>query len=191
MISPVSDRILLDHFLKGDENAFVQIYDRYWYRLFLSSYRRVKDRNIAEELVQTLFSRLWEKRASLKIDQLENYLFSSIRNATIDFLNKQMVADRYLEYQRKYASLERNITEEMVEFNDLSQALEEGLNALSGKSEKVFRLNRIENWPVERIASHLNLSEKAVHYHLTRSQKFIRTYLQEFTLAILVLFRFF
>jgi RNA polymerase sigma-70 factor (family 1) len=179
------DKTLLHRLLQGDEQAFIETYDRYWYKLFLSSYRRTRNKAVAEEIVQNLFLKLWEKRGSLAIGQLENYLFSSIRNATIDFLNKQMVADKYLEHQKVYRSLEGNTTEEMVGLVNLEDEIEKGLQALSGKSEQVFRLHRIDNWPVEKIAHHLNLSEKTVHYHLTKSMKFIRTYLQEFTLTLI------
>jgi RNA polymerase sigma-70 factor (family 1) len=189
LIHSGNDKILLHRFLQGDEKAFIEIYDRYWYKLFLSSYRRIKDKAAAEELVQELFLKLWKKRGTINIDQLENYLFSSIRNATIDFLNKQMVADKYLEYYKIYASQESNTTEEMVEVNELQEALERGLQSLSGKSEKIFRLYRMDHWSVEKIARHFNLSEKTVHYHLTRSQKFIRSYLQQFTLTLLLLLR--
>lgn len=189
LIQPGNDKNLLHSFLQGDEKAFIKIYDRYWYKLFLSSYRRVKDKTVAEEIVQNLFLKLWEKRSSLKIDQLENYLFSSIRNATIDFLNKAMVQDKYIEHYKIFASQERNTTEEMVELDDLEEALEKGLRTLSGKSEKVFRLYRMDHWTIEKIAAHLNLSEKTVHYHLTRSGKFIRSYLQQFTLTLLFLLR--
>jgi RNA polymerase sigma-70 factor (family 1) len=193
-MSPMSahqgnDRILVDRFLQGDETAFIEIYERYWYKLFLSSYRRVKDKCAAEELVQNLFLKLWEKRGVLTIDQLDSYLFSSIRNATIDFISKKMVADKYLEYCRAYTASQSNTTEEMVQLGNLEEAIEKGLQTLSGKSEKIFRLHRIEHWPVDRIASHLHLSEKTVHYHLTRSVKFIRSYLQEFTLVIFLLLR--
>ena len=182
-----NDNSLSDLFLQGDEKAFIEVYDRYWYKLFLSSYRRTKNKDVAKELVQDLFLKLWEKRCSLSIVQLENYLFSSIRNATIDYLNKQIVNDKYVTYHKIYKSLESNTTEEMVELNDLEEALEKGLNTLSGKSEKIFRLYRMEHWSVEKIARHFNLSEKAVHYHLTQSQKFIRAYLQQFTLSLLIL----
>lgn len=182
--NPEDDKILLLRFLEGDEGAFVETYDRYWYKLFLSSYRRTRNRAVAEEIVQNLFLKLWEKRGTLPIGQLENYLFSSVRNATIDFLNKQMVANKYLEHQKVYHSLEGNTTEEMVRLDNLEEEIEKGLHALSGKSETIFRLHKIDNWPVEKIALHLNLSKKTVHYHLTRSTKFIRSYLQEFTLTI-------
>lgn len=181
------DKILLHRFLQGDEHAFIETYDRYWYKLFLSSYRRTRNKAIAEEIVQNLFLKLWEKRGTLAIAQLENYLFSCIRNATIDYLNKQMVADKYLEHQKVYSSMQGNTTEEMVDVDNLEEEIEKGLQALSGKSEEVFRLHRMHQWPVEKIAQHLHLSEKTVHYHLTRSVKFIRSYLQEFTLVILLL----
>ena len=184
---PGDDKVLLHRFLQGDEQACVETYDRYWYKLFLSSYRRTRNKTASEEIVQNLFLKLWEKRGMLAIGQLENYLFSCIRNATIDFLNRQMVAGKYLEYQKAYQSLQGNTTEEMVGLDNLEEEIEKGLQALSGKSEKVFRLHRMDHWPVQKIALHLNLSEKTVHYHLTRSLKFIRTYLQEFTLTIIFL----
>lgn len=187
LVRSITDATLLDRFLQGDERAFVEIYDRYWYKLFLSSYRRTKDKASAEELVQNLFLKLWEKRGALKVDHLEKYLFSSIRHATINFLNNQMVAGRYLEHQKMYASLEVHTTDDMVNLKDLEEALEIGLQTLSGKSERVFRLYRIQHWPIDKIARHLHLSEKTVHYHLTRSQKFIRSYLREFTLILLFL----
>lgn len=187
LIPPEKDKTLLQRFLQSDESAFIEIYDLYWYKLFLSSYRRTKNKAVAEEIVQELFLRLWQKRGRLDIQQLDNYLFSSIRHATIDFLNKEMVAGRYIEYQKVYRSMQANTTEEMVELADLEQALEKGLQTLSGKSEKIFRLYRIDHWPVDKIASHLQLSEKTVHYHLTRSLKFIRNYLQEFTMMVFFL----
>src|SRR5688500_3096063 len=112
------NKILLHRLLHGDEQAFIETYDRYWYKLFLSSYRRTRNKAVAEEIVQNLFLKLWEKRSTLSIGQLENYLFSSIRNATIDFLNRQMVADKYLDHQKAYFSLEGNTTEEMVELDN-------------------------------------------------------------------------
>jgi RNA polymerase sigma-70 factor (ECF subfamily) len=181
------DKNFLHRFLQGDEQAFTETYDRYWYELYLSSYRRTKNKAVAEEIVQNLFLKLWEKRGTLSIGQLENYLFSSVRNATIDFLKRQMVADKYLEHQKTYLSLQGNTTEEMVGLDNLEEEIEKGLQALSGKSEKVFRLHRMDNWSVEEIARHLNLSEKTVQYHLTRSGKFIRSYLQELALTIIFL----
>lgn len=182
------DKVFLQRFLVGDEQAFTETYDRYWYGLYLSCYRKTKNKAVAEEIVQNLFLKLWEKRGTLEINQLENYLFSSVRNATIDYLNKQMVADKYLEYQKVFQSLQANTTEEMVGLNNLQEEIEKGLQALSGKSERIFRLHRMDNWPVEKIARHLNLTEKSVHYHLTRSGKFIRSYLQELTLCVIFFF---
>lgn len=177
----------MKRFLQGDERAFIDIYDRYWYKLFLSAYRRIRDKDAAQNLVQDLFLKLWERRGMVTIDQLENYLFSSMRNATIDFLKRRMTAGQYVEYQKIFCASHSRATEEAVAANDLEEALEKGLRALSGKSEKVFRLYRMDHWPIEKIAGHLQLSEKTVHYHLTRSIKHIRSYLREFTLFLAIL----
>lgn len=175
------DKSLLHCFLRGDEKGFIAIYDRYWDALFLSCYRRIKEKAAAEELVQTLFLELWQKRHTLQIGQVENYLFSSLRQSTIDFLNKKMVAGKYLEFQNSFKVRESNAAEEIVKLNNLEERLEKGL---PGKSKPAFRLHR---WPVDKILPRVVSSKKTVHYHLTRSLKFSRTYLREFTLALFVL----
>lgn len=59
-----------------------------------------------------------------------------IRNATIDYLHKEIIADKYRDYYKVYTSLACNTTEEMVELNNLEEALEKGLQTLSRNQRK-------------------------------------------------------
>jgi RNA polymerase sigma-70 factor (family 1) len=176
---------------EGDDSAFAKIYDEYWYRLFLSAYRKTREKEIAKEIVQNLFMRLWEKRAQLQISNLEGYLFTALKNAIINHVNAEVSYQNKLDHYRSFSSIMANSTERVVDYNSLNGAIEEGLKNLPERSGDVFKLNKIYDWPVGKIAQHLQLSPKAVEYHLARSLKFMRSYLKEFTLfSLLILLLF-
>lgn len=166
----------------GDEDAFLKIYEEYWYKIFSIAYKRLGKKEIAEELTQELFLKLWEKRESLRPQKIGNYLCVSIKNSVIDHINSGLVANKYIDFYKAFAQLSCSNTQNSIEFEDLTEAIERGLLKLPSKSQQVFKLSRLDNWTSDKIARHLNLSEKTVGYHLTKSVKFMRTYLREYIL---------
>ncbi len=167
---------------EGDEAAFLKIYELYWYKMYLIAYRRLGKKEIAEELTQDLFLKLWEKRNTLKPQKIDNYLCVAIKNAVIDHIHSALVANRYVDFHKAYGESTSRQTQDTVEFDDLSHAIEKGLSNLPPKTQEVFKLSRLNSWAPDKIAKHLNLSEKTVGYHLTKSLKFMRTYLREYLL---------
>ena len=184
----VSEMQLIENFIQGDRSSFTAIYKAYWYKLFLIAQKRLNDKATSEELVQEIFVQLWEKRASLQIHSLENYLVRAVKYAVIDYIRTQVVKNNYIHYYRSYIEQEESQTENTVAINDLTSVMEKGLKTLPEKSQEVFRLSRIEHWPVTKIATHLQLSEKGVEYHITKSIKTLRVYLKDFVVMLLVLF---
>ena len=169
-----------------DEEAFLKIYDEYWYKVFLIAYKRLGKKDIAEELTQDLFLKLWEKRHILKPQNISGYLFVAIKNSVIDHIHAGLVANKYLDFHKTFRALSSTDTQNIVEFDDLAQAIEQGLIKLPSKTQEVFKLSRLESWSLDKIARHLHLSEKTVGYHLTKSLKFMRAYLREYLLTILL-----
>jgi RNA polymerase sigma factor (sigma-70 family) len=72
--------------------------------------------------------------------------------------------------------------------HDLSSALLASVQQLPEKSRQIFELSRLEHYSVSEISVRVNLSEKSVEYHLTKSLKLLRSYLREFLMIILPLF---
>ena len=185
--SPNEDEKLVEALSKGDESVFFKIYEEYWYKVFLIAYKRLGKKDVAEELTQDLFLKLWEKRENLKPQKIRNYLFVSIKNSVIDHIEQGLVASKYLDFYKAYGQVNSSTTKNVVEFDDLSEAIERGLSNLPTKTQQVFKLSRLDGWAPNKIAKHLKLSEKTVGYHLTKSLKFMRSYLREY-LLISVLF---
>jgi RNA polymerase sigma-70 factor (family 1) len=184
-----NDNDLLEAFQKGEKEAFIVIYERFWNRIFLIAYRSTKNREVSEDLVQNLFLKLWDKRDLLHIQQIEAYLHSSIRNSAIDYIHSQFVSNKYLDYLKMAAPIEENNTDRVMAVSDLSMLIEEGLTQLPEKSRNIFRMNRLDHSPVEEIAQKLKISEKAVQYHLTKSLKVMRLYLKSIIFTLLVFFQ--
>ncbi|WP_020600157.1 RNA polymerase sigma-70 factor [Spirosoma panaciterrae] len=169
----------LTYFLKeSDKKAFEEIYNRYWYKLFCVAYHETGSREDAEELVHDLFESLWNKRQQTTIQHLSSYLVVSIKHLSTNYIKSKITQRRYQEYLILHELHQAELTDETVQFSDLSKAVEEVMKKLPEKTCEVFKLSRFENQPVKSIARQLNLSEKAVEYHITKSLKVLQEQLR-------------
>lgn len=170
----------------GSQLAFEAIYKLYWHRLYMTAYSKVESHAEAEEIVQNIFSALWEKRHMLLITNLGAYLQISVRNRIINHIRGKITQRRYWEYYKNYIPIGRESTSDTVMYDDLADAVEVAVNRLPEKSRQVFRLNRLEGKSIREIANLMKLSEKAIEYHLTKSIKELKVHLKDYILLFAV-----
>lgn len=182
----VSDQQLIEALRCGHEWAFTAIYDQYWYALYRVALHKLGQKHIAEEIIQDIFTRLWNERQNLQTTALNYYLFSAVRFEVIDYVRKAGPRSRYLAYYQAFASQSEHSTEDAVAYNELLHSIDEGLKPFSPKTREIFKLSRIESWTVGQIAEFMNLSDKTIEYHLSKASKAVREYLNE-TLLVLLL----
>ncbi len=178
-----SDHDLVIALRKGSREAMTEIFGRYWQGLYLAATHKLKSHALAEEIVQDLFTDLWQKREHLLPNsevKLAAYLHRAVKNRVLNEVRKQVYDKMYWEYCRRYLPVSETSTQNRVEYNDLREKLDTALDQLPGKTKKIFVLHKIEGLPVVKISEQLNLSEKAVGYHLTKSTKELRTHLRDF-----------
>ena len=180
IVKKLEDEQLVLLLQEGKIHAFEEIYRRYWCKLFGIAYHQTGVREEAEELVQELFLSLWNRRSDVIIRHLDLYLTLAIKNKAYDFIKSQISFRKYQEYLIFQEINQYYGTDEIVNFSELSEAVEKALSCLPEKSAEVFRRSRFENQSVKEIALYLNLSEKAVEYHITKSLKFLKDKLQPF-----------
>lgn len=186
-----SEPELLEAIRRDDENAFEEVFNRYWSKVYGMAYSRVRSREASEEIVQSLFICLWDKRASLAINNLSFYLTTAVRNRAYDFIESQLVRKKYWDYYKRFIPQQAQTTEQDVVFNELVKAIEEKLELLPEKSKRVFMLNRMEGRSIQEIATILNLSEKAIQYHLTKSTKELRVHLKDYMVSVVICLQLF
>lgn len=183
-----TDEQLLAIVRDGNEGAYAELFNRHWERVYSMVYSRVRDRAETEGMTQEIFMKLWDKRSDLTIDNFAAYLYTCVKHRCINYIESKIARKRHWERYKVYLPVQDDATDKVVAFNDLREALEKGLSTIPEKSKLIFRLNRFEGHSVKEIAGQMNLSEKAIQYHLTRSVKELRVYLKEFlSLAILFL----
>src|ERR1700742_1814330 len=89
-----NDTVLLLEISKGNRVAFNVLYDRYWKKVYNIAYKRINDREIAEDITQDIFAQLWTRNADTLILDLPAYLNTAARNGVFKRMDKE---DRYAE----------------------------------------------------------------------------------------------
>lgn len=181
----LSDNSLVDLLKDSDGLAFKEIYTRYWMGIYKAAYVKVYHKELAEELTQNLFADLWRRRESIAVNALDCYLFGSLKYSIINHYKSQLVKEKYQDHMNGQQSPITSSTDDLVLVNDLSKALNQGIALLPKKTGEVFKLSRIDNRSTKEISQQLNISEKAVEYHITQSLKSMRFHLKEYLFLFL------
>jgi RNA polymerase sigma-70 factor (ECF subfamily) len=187
LISTYSDDELLAAIRQDDEKAFAELIKRYWKSVHAMTYARVRSLDVTQDIVQKLFISIWDKRATLSIRHLPSYLNTATKNRVLNYIDSQLTHRKHWDYYKQFISHHDDVTEHDVQVNELMEALECGMNELPEKSKKIFRLHQLEGVSISEIARSLNLSEKAIQYHLTQSTKRLRLHLKDYMLMLCTL----
>jgi RNA polymerase sigma-70 factor (ECF subfamily) len=172
--SHIKDEDLVKQYKFGDAVAFREIYDRYWNLLYKQATVTLGNNQEVEDILQTLFESLWKNKENITIRNLRAYLMASVKYLTIESIKLKINLRKYQEYVILQEIYNANQTDEIINVTELQQAVEKAMKALPEKTMEVFKLSRYENKSVKEIAHDLNLSEKAVEYHITKSLKLMK-----------------
>ena len=173
MSKKATDIELTDALFSNSKVAFEEIYTRYWYSLFSMAYHHLNSKEEAEELVHDLFESVWQNRSKTKINKLEMYLRLAMKNLISNYIRSQITWRKYQEYLI-FQNIQKNYTPaEILNYNDLKNALEQVLDELPTKTSDIFNLSRFEGFKVKEIAQKYKISEKTVEYHLAKTQQAI------------------
>lgn len=175
-IADLSDFELLDLLRSGDRNAFCEIYNRYWEKVFTVAANKIRQCEEAEEIVQDIFISLWHRRHSIEITtSLNAYLAVSVKYRVIKILAKRHQYHKYADYSLNFIPSSSNSTEELLEFDELKSRLEILVSNLPEKCRLVYKLSREQGLSQKQIAREYGISEKTVEAHIGKALKALRT----------------
>lgn len=183
-----TDTQLIARVKYGDHVAFTEIYERYWNVLFIHALKIVKSEDKAMDIVQDLFTALWEDAGMCKIQvSLKAYLYAAVRNRTLDVIRRQGVEIRYLESFNKHTIAGNLDTEETVSFNELVRLIDAGVADLPQQMQRIFCMSYREGQPHAQIADELNITIHTVKKTITRARHFLRAWFIQFLLLFSLL----
>jgi RNA polymerase sigma-70 factor (family 1) len=166
----------------GSVKSFEEAYHLWSEKIYTFIFRQCGSEEIADEVVQQVFVRLWEKRMNLSLDYpLNVQLFRMSRTIFIDELRNAARARRYLDnlQQKKI----RDFTEDNFEDKEVLQLVNKAIESMPPVRKQVFLMSRTEYLSHQQIAERLGISSKTVENHIGLALK----YLRRFTLLMALL----
>lgn len=175
----INESSLLSQLKAGDRAAFFTVYNKFMKKLYRYSLRFVHSEDIAEEVVQTAFIRLWEYRHNIDVEKpLDAYLYVITRNAALDFLRKAAVDEKMKkEIWLNYSPIAGNPEADFV-YSQYKAIAEKAIVQLSPVRKKVFNMRYTEEMSYDEIARQLNISKNTVKTHLLKATHFVKEYLR-------------
>jgi len=151
----------------------------------------VKNADVAKDVVQQVFMKLWHKREDLNIQgTIEAYLYRMVINTALNHIEKEKKYTRLETTNLKYTDLAETL-ENTSSVEDREHKVRKAIKDLPPQCQTVFSLSRFEDLSNKEIAGHLGISVKAVEKHITIALKTLRIKLQPLMnseLEILILF---
>lgn len=159
----------------GDHDAFTEIFNRYNGLLYIHAYRKLKERELAKDIVQDVLSTLWIKRNQIDpSNNLGGYLYTSLRNKIFDLLSRQEVANRHVISLQKYLEQGSVLTDYPVREKQMAAIIEREIEALPSRMREVFVLSRKEHLSYKEIAEKMAISEETVKDQIKKALKVLR-----------------
>jgi RNA polymerase sigma-70 factor (family 1) len=165
-----TDHQLLELIRRDDREAFTELYNRYWDRLFTVAMNRLDDEQETEEVVQEVFLSLWQRRSVIQLTHTMNtYLSVAVKYRIINHLDKRYRKKRHMDQLAINLPQGEDSTSHWLLEKELRRQLDEGISRLPEKCRIVFLLSRGEHKTNAEIAAQLNISEKTVEAHMTKA----------------------
>lgn len=171
-----TNQLLLAHFKDGNQKAFRTLFDRYWEDMFCKANSILRNRDVAQDVVQEIWIHLWNQREKLEVSHFEAYIFSSVSYGCYKYLRD----NKFNPSQLKVIDTLKLSNAEVENQHDLEatqKLIEQSLEELSPRCQQIFTLSRIEDVPNEEIALQLGISKRSVENQVSLALKVIRRHL--------------
>jgi RNA polymerase sigma-70 factor (family 1) len=181
--------------LQNDSNeAFEYLYHLYAPRLYGFVHNLTKSSDLAEEVVQETFIKIWENRGTIRPEySFKSYLFMIARNHVINVFRRQSIISTLEEsdaIQNNIAFSESN-TGNLAELNELKTYIEKAKKHLSPRQCEIFELSKEKGFSNQEIADKLKITNQSVKNQLSASLHILQTYFNAKMWALLPLLYFY
>ncbi len=159
----------------GSKEAFRLLYDAFAPKIHAFALSYLKNEADSEELLQEVFLKLWEIRASLDSSKnIKSFLFKICTNLIYDMIRRKNIEKAYIDFAGMNDPTKSDTTWNEIIYNDMLSKLNHLVNSLSEQRQRIFRMSKEEGLSNEEIALQLSLSKRTVENHLYRVVSFLK-----------------
>ncbi|MCJ0743165.1 RNA polymerase sigma-70 factor [Pedobacter montanisoli] len=170
-----------------NDSAFEQLFKANYKALHAYAHMILKDEETAEEIVQSMFLKLWEKRYLLETqNSVKAYLYRCIYNDSLNFLKHEKVKVKYQDFTVHTMDTHSLSASHKIELSELQNQLKKALNELPEQCRTIFQLSRFEELKYKEIAEQLGISIKTVENQMGKALKILRSKLVDFMVLLLL-----
>lgn len=177
------DEKLIRRLKSNDQQAYSDLFDRYFGGLFSFAYNMVFREDVAYDIVQEIFVAVYEKSSGLRDDSsLKSFLYTSVKNRCYNYLRDRKVEDRWLILYAE-ACMAANALD-VIEDDELLRRVNEFMETLPDQCREVCMMRLAEGRSFGEIAARLDISESTVRVQLHRGIKKMHGYFSAHHVAI-------
>jgi RNA polymerase sigma-70 factor (ECF subfamily) len=169
------DSPLVSSLQQGNHRAFEKLFRRYAQKLFVFSLSYLKNETEAEEMVQEVFLKVWDKRTALKNDtSFQSYLFTIAFNSIKKSFNRKARDNQYkLDLTDKLDAGQDSVDYEN-NYQLVLDKLEKFIDEMPERRKEIFLQRKQKGKPVKQIAEELGVSVKTIENQITEAMRFLK-----------------
>jgi RNA polymerase sigma-70 factor (ECF subfamily) len=179
-IALVNEKELVQQVADGSEAAYRKLFAHYWDPIYSVAFVFTKSREMAQDLAQDVFARIWIKKERLKeVNRFDAYLFITARNVIIDRLRKKVFTAGNEACLIEYFADSSLTPYDRTELKEMEEIIYKGVSVLPERQRTAFRLSRFQGLGHEEIALKMGVSKESVKSYIVRAISQLRKYLAQ------------
>jgi len=153
------------------ENLFLENF----HALVFTSFRIVKDYDVAKDIVQDVFVKVWQNFESITdTKNLRPYLSAAVRNSSLNYLRDRKTREENTEYLQLLTNEDQGSNDDALHKDDLVDRVHRAVDKLPVKWREAFILSKYEKLKYYEIAEKMGISNKTVEKYISKALNFIR-----------------
>jgi len=166
---------------QGNIDSFEVLFRTHYSELCNYAFRYIRDKDNAEEIVQDLFYKLWEKKETIVIrSSVRSYLYRSVYNNTMMLIREKNKRKTTNKLPENSAMIPGDEPDQQMQTSELDEVVQSTLSAMPQKVRRIFEMSRFEGLKYKEIASKLLISIKTVEANMGKALKLFRDNLKEY-----------
>ena len=188
----LNDEGIISLLAQRDEKIFEQVFKTHFKNLHAYAFAIVKDEILAEELVQNIFYKLWDRSEKLSISgSIAAYLYRAVYHESLNHIKHMKIRSSYHSHALYQMKNQTDSASKKILLKELEVKLHKALHELPEQCRTIFQLSRFEELKYREIADKLDISPKTVENQMGKALKLLRVKLADFLpLSIILLLIF-